>query len=33
MNYEDRNGGKRARIFPRQYSVDYDAISMEQFVP
>lgn len=32
MNYEGSDDEKRARIFLRQYGVDYDAISMEQFV-
>ena len=32
MNYEGSDDEKRARIFLRQYGVDYDAITMEQFV-
>lgn len=32
MNYEGSDDEKRARIFLRQYGVDYDAITTEQFV-
>ena len=32
MNYEGSNDEKRARIFLAQFGIDYEAITMEQFV-